>query len=134
MAFDSLQVPATIINNDKLISMAGNLMAKQKAEKDAYSKSLIDQMAKIDSAGIRNKDVSAFNKMYNDYVSYGSANVNNLDNPEVQVKLKQMENQVRGFINVSKGAKETDVKKKEERERELLLMLIYLLSKKQHYS
>jgi len=110
MAFDSLQVPATIINNDKLISMAGNLMAKQKAEKDAYSKSLIDQMAKIDSAGIRNKDVSAFNKMYNDYVSYGSANVNNLDNPEVQVKLKQMENQVRGFINVSKGAKETDVK------------------------
>jgi len=110
MEFDSLQVPATIINNDKLISMAGNLMAKQKAEKDAYSKSLIDQMAKIDSAGIRNKDVSVFNKMYNDYVSYGSANVNNLDNPEVQVKLKQMENQVRGFINVSKGAKEVDVK------------------------
>ena len=110
MAFDSLQVPATIINNDKLISMAGNLMAKKKAEKDAYSKSLIDQMAKIDSAGIRNKDVSVFNKMYNDYVSYGSANVNNLDNPEVQVKLKQMENQVRGFINVSKGGKEMDVK------------------------
>ena len=110
MAFDSLQVPATIINNDKLISMAGNLMAKQKAEKDAYSKSLIDQMAKIDSAGIRNKDVSIFNKMYNDYVSYGSANMNNLDNPEVQVKLKQMENQVRGFINVSKNGKEMDVK------------------------
>jgi lysozyme len=110
MAFDSLQVPATIINNDKLISMAGNLMAKQKAEKDAYSKSLIDKMATIDSAGIRNKDVSVFNKMYNDYVSYGSANVNNLDNPEVQVKLKQMENQVRGFINVSKGGKEMDVK------------------------
>lgn len=110
MAFDSLQVPATIINNDKLISMAGNLMAKKKAEKDAYSKSLIDQMAKIDSAGIRNKDVSIFNKMYNDYVSYGSANMNNLDNPEVQVKLKQMENQVRGFINVSKNGKEMDVK------------------------
>ena len=110
MAFDSLQAPATIINNDKLISMAGNLMAKQKADKDAYSKNLIDQMAKIDSAGIRNKDVSVFNKMYNDYVSYGSDNMNNLDNPEVQVKLKQMENQVRGFINVSKGGKEMDVK------------------------
>jgi hypothetical protein len=41
MAFDSLQAPATIINNDKLISMAGNLMAKKKAEKDAYSKIFI---------------------------------------------------------------------------------------------
>jgi hypothetical protein len=110
MALDSLQAPATIINNDKLISMAGSLMAKKKADKDAYSKSLIDQMAKIDSAGIRNRDVSTFNKMYNDYVSYGSSNMNNLDNPDVQVKLKQMENQVRGFINLSKGGKEMDVK------------------------
>ena len=110
MAFDSLQVPATIINNDKLISMAGNLMAKEKAEKDAYSKNLIDQMAKIDSAGIKREDIGDFNKKYNDYVSFGSANINNLDNPEVQVKLKQMENDVRGFINLSKLNKEEDVK------------------------
>jgi len=110
MAFDSLQAPATIINNDRLISMAGNLMAKQKAEKDTYSKSLIDQMAKIDSAGIKREDIGDFNKKYNDYVSFGSANINNLDNPEVQVKLKQMENDVRGFINLSKLNKEEDVK------------------------
>lgn len=110
MALDSLQAPATIINNDKLISMAGNLMAKKKADKDAYSKSLIDQMAKIDSAGIKREDIGDFNKKYNDYVSFGSANINNLDNPEVQVKLKQMENDVRGFINLSKLNKEEDVK------------------------
>jgi hypothetical protein len=110
MAFDSLQVPATIINNDKLVSMAGNLMAKEKADKDAYSKNLIDQMAKIDSAGIKREDIGDFNKKYNDYVSFGSANINNLDNPEVQVKLKQMENDVRGFINLSKLNKEEDVK------------------------
>jgi hypothetical protein len=110
MAFDSLQAPATIINNDKLISMAGNLMAKEKADKDAYSKNLIDQMAKIDSAGIKREDIGDFNKKYNDYVSFGSANINNLDSPEVQVKLKQMENDVRGFINLSKLNKEEDVK------------------------
>jgi hypothetical protein len=110
MALDSLQAPATIINNDRLISMAGNLMAKKKADKDAYSKSLIDQMAKIDSAGIKREDIGDFNKKYNDYVSFGSANINNLDNPEVQVKLKQMENDVRGFINLSKLNKEEDVK------------------------
>ena len=53
MAFDSLQAPATIINNDKLISMAGNLMAKKKAEEIATQKALTDEIAKLDASKIR---------------------------------------------------------------------------------
>lgn len=109
MALDTLQIPATVINNDKLVSMYGNLLAKKKSEEDAYQKGLIDQMAKIDAAGIRTRDVEDYNKMYNQYVSFGTDNIKSLSEPSVQVKLKQMENQLKGFINLSKAEKEKDI-------------------------
>jgi len=65
MTFDSLQAPATIINNDKLISMAGNLMAKEKFDQDKREAGFVNQMAKIDSSGLRQGDVNKFKTKYN---------------------------------------------------------------------
>jgi hypothetical protein len=110
MALDTLQIPATIINNDKLVSMYGNLLAKKKSEEDAYQKGLIDQMAKIDSTGIKREDLDDYKKLYEDYVSFGTNNLKNLSDPNVQVKLKQQENQLKGFITLSKANKEEDIK------------------------
>ena len=110
MALDTLQIPATVINNDKLVSMYGNLLAKKKAEQDAYQKNLVDQMAKIDSTGIKREDVDDYSKLYKEYVDFGSSNLKNLSDPSVQVRLKQMENQLRGFITLSKANKEEDLK------------------------
>jgi hypothetical protein len=103
-------MPATVINNDKLVSMYGNLLAKKKSEEDAYQKGLIDQMAKIDAAGIKAEDIDDYNKMYNDYVKFGTDNIKSLTDPAVQVQLKQKENQIKGFITLSKANKEEDVK------------------------
>lgn len=110
MAIDTLQIPTTVINNDKLVSMYGNLLAKKKAEEDSYQKNLIDQMAKIDATGIKREDVDDYSKLYKEYVDFGSSNLRNLSDPSVQVRLKQMENQLRGFITLSKANKEEDLK------------------------
>lgn len=110
MELDTLQIPATVINNDKLVSMYGSLLAKKKADEDAYQKDLIGQMSKIDAAGIKAEDIADYKKMYDEYVSYGTSNMKNLSDPEAQVKLKQMENQLKGFINLSKANKEEDIK------------------------
>jgi hypothetical protein len=84
--------------------------AKKQAEEKAYENDLINRMAKIDSAGIKKEDVADFKKMYDEYVNFGSSNLKRLNDPEVQVKLRQMENSVRGFVTQSKAEKETDLK------------------------
>ncbi len=110
MALDTLQLSPVVINNDKLVQMAGNLLAKKQAEEKAYENDLINRMAKIDSSGMKSIDVDDFKKMYDEYVNFGSTNLKNLNDPATQVKLRNMENNLRGFITQSKAAKEEDLK------------------------
>lgn len=110
MALDTLQLSPVVINNDKLVQMAGSLMAKKQAEEKAYENDLINRMAKIDSSGMRIRDIDKFKKMYDEYVNFGSANLKNLNDPTIQVKIKNMENNLRGFTSQSKAAKEEDLK------------------------
>ena len=105
MAFDSLQVPATIINNDKLISMAGNLMAKEKADKDKRDTAFINQMAKVDSSGLRQGDINKFKTKYNDLINYGSKA--DLESIEGQTEIARRLNELNAFVNISKNQKET---------------------------
>ena len=104
MAFDSLQVPATIINNDKLISMAGNLMAKEKFDQDKREAGFINQMAKIDSSNLRQGDVNIFKEKYNDLINYGSKA--DLQSIEGQTEVARKLNELNAFVNISKSAKE----------------------------
>ena len=104
MAFDSLQVPATIINNDKLVSMAGNLMAKEKADQDKREAGFINQMAKIDSSSLRQGDVNIFKEKYNDLINYGSKA--DLQSIEGQTEVARKLNELNAFVNISKAAKE----------------------------
>lgn len=104
MAFDSLQAPATIINNDKLISMAGNLMAKEKFDQDKREAGFINQMAKIDSSNLRQGDVNIFKEKYNDLINYGSKA--DLQSIEGQTEVARKLNELNAFVNISKAAKE----------------------------
>jgi len=104
MAFDLLQVPATIINNDKLVSMAGNLMAKEKADQDKREAGFINQMAKIDSSNLRQGDVNIFKEKYNDLINYGSKA--DLQSIEGQTEVARKLNELNAFVNISKAAKE----------------------------
>jgi hypothetical protein len=104
MAFDSLQVPATIINNDKLISMAGNLMAKEKFDQDKREAGFVNQMAKIDSSGLRQGDVNKFKTKYNELINYGSTA--DLESIEGQTEVAKRLNELNAFVNISKAAKE----------------------------
>lgn len=104
MAFDSLQAPATIINNDKLISMAGNLMAKEKFDQDKREAGFINQMAKIDSSNLRQGDVNIFKEKYNDLINYGSKA--DLQSIEGQTEVARKLNELNAFVNISKSAKE----------------------------
>jgi len=104
MAFDSLQAPATIINNDKLISMAGNLMAKEKFDQDKREAGFVNQMAKIDSSGLRQGDVNKFKTKYNELINYGSTA--DLESIEGQTEVAKRLNELNAFVNISKAAKE----------------------------
>jgi GH24 family phage-related lysozyme (muramidase) len=111
MAFDSLQVPATIINNDKLVSMAGNLMAKEKADEERKQKLLTDEVAKLDATKLRPADVKEWNEVYKGITDLGIQAMKNPDDIDLQVKFKAAMNGGRGFITDSLAAKEEYDKK-----------------------
>jgi hypothetical protein len=111
MEFDSLQVPATIINNDKLVSMAGNLMAKQKADEERKQKLLTDEVAKLDATKLRPADVKEWNSVYKNITDLGIQAMKNPDDIDLQVKFKAAMNGGRGFITDSLAAKEEYDKK-----------------------
>jgi hypothetical protein len=111
MEFDSLQVPATIINNDKLVSMAGNLMAKQKADEERKQKLLTDEVAKLDATKLRPADVKEWNEVYKGITDLGIQAMKNPDDIDLQVKFKAAMNGGRGFITDSLAAKEEYDKK-----------------------
>jgi hypothetical protein len=111
MALDSLQAPATIINNDKLVSMAGNLMAKQKADEERKQKLLTDEVAKLDATKLRPADVKEWNSVYKNITDLGIQAMKNPDDIDLQVKFKAAMNGGRGFITDSLAAKEEYDKK-----------------------
>jgi hypothetical protein len=111
MALDSLQAPATIINNDKLVSMAGNLMAKQKADDERKQKLLTDEVAKLDATKLRPADVKEWNSVYKNITDLGIQAMKNPDDIDLQVKFKAAMNGGRGFITDSLAAKEEYDKK-----------------------
>lgn len=110
MAVDTLQSSPLVLNSDRLVSMAGTLLAKKNQENKLAQKGLTDFLAKIDSAKIITPDIEGFKKKYDDYVSYGMSNLNNMDNIDVQVKLNQMGNDLRGFVSRSVNSKDEDIK------------------------
>lgn len=106
MALDTLQLSPTVINTDKLVQAAGNLMAKEKAEAVAREKAMADQLAKIDSSKLRSSDIKEFNQLYNDFIAYGAENKNKMNNVEVQAELARKINGLRGFVDLSARTKE----------------------------
>ncbi len=106
MALDTLQLSPTVINTDKLVQAAGNLMAKEKAESTARQKSMADQLAKIDSAKLRKADIGDFRKLYDEVLTYGAQNSNRMNDIEVQTELNRKLNTLRGFAEFSARNKE----------------------------
>lgn len=106
MALDTLQLSPTVINTDKLVQAAGNLMAKEKAESTARQKSMADQLAKIDSAKLRKADIGDFRKLYDEVLTYGAQNSNRMNDIEVQSELNRKLNALRGFAEFSARNKE----------------------------
>lgn len=106
MALDTLQLSPTVINTDKLVQAAGNLMAKEKAEAVAREKSMADQLSKIDSSKLRRADVEEFRKMYDDFITYGAENKNRMSDIAVQTEMARKMNALRGFADLSARAKE----------------------------
>lgn len=106
MALDTLQLSPTIINTDKLVQAAGNLMAKEKAEETARQKAMSDQLSKIDSAKLRKADIGEFRKLYDDVLTYGAQNSNRMNDIEVQTELNRKMNTLRGFAEFSARNKE----------------------------
>jgi hypothetical protein len=106
MAFDSLQAPATIINNDKLISMAGNLMAKKKAEEIATQKALTDEMAKLDASKIRYPDVDTWNVKYENLLNAGTNASKNPTDVKSQIQYKTALNEAKSWLVGNNQVKE----------------------------
>ena len=98
MAFDSLQAPTTIINNDKLISMAGNLMAKKKAEEIATQKALTDEIAKLDASKIRYPDVKTWDDKYEKLLEAGTLASKNPTDVKAQIQYKTALNEAKSWL------------------------------------
>jgi hypothetical protein len=98
MAFDELQLPAVVINNNKLISMAGNLMAKKKAEEAATQKALTDEMAKLDASKIRYPDVKTWNVKYENLLSAGTNASKNPTDVKSQIQYKTALNEAKSWL------------------------------------
>jgi hypothetical protein len=98
MAFDELQLPAVVINNNKLISMAGNLMAKKKAEEAATQKALTDEMAKLDASKIRYPDVKTWNVKYENLLSAGTNASKNPTDIKSQIQYKTALNEAKSWL------------------------------------
>jgi hypothetical protein len=98
MAFDELQLPAVVINNNKLISMAGNLMAKKKAEEVATQKALTDEIAKLDASKIRYPDVNTWNAKYENLLSAGTLASKNPTDVKSQIQYKTALNEAKSWL------------------------------------
>lgn len=98
MAFDELQLPAVVINNDRLISMAGNLMAKKKAEEAATQKALTDEIAKLDASKIRYPDVKNWNAKYEKLLETGTLASKNPTDVKAQIEYKTALNGAKSWL------------------------------------
>lgn len=108
MALDIFQLSPTVVNTDKLTQAVANLMAKEKAESVAKQKAMTEQLAKIDSSKLRSGDVSEFNQLYNDFLTYGAQNANKTNDIAVQTEMTRRLNSLRGFVDSSARQKETE--------------------------
>lgn len=98
MAFDELQLPAVVINNDRLISMAGNLMAKKKAEEVATQKALTDEIAKLDASKIRYPDVKTWDAQYEKLLEAGTLASKNPTDVKAQIQYKTALNEAKSWL------------------------------------
>jgi hypothetical protein len=106
MAFDELQLPAVVINNDRLISMAGNLMAKKKAEEVATQKALTDEIAKLDASKIRYPDVDTWNVKYENLLNAGTNASKNPTDVKSQIQYKTALNEAKSWLVGNNQVKE----------------------------
>jgi hypothetical protein len=78
--------------------MAGNLMAKKKAEEAATQKALTDEMAKLDASKIRYPDVKTWNVKYENLLSAGTNASKNPTDVKSQIQYKTALNEAKSWL------------------------------------
>jgi len=97
---------ATIWNSQPAIQAFGNIVAQQRAQRDAENKDLVDQMSKIRTDGLREGDRNGFNTRYNDWRDTTIQANNTPGNSDARIKLlgdaKRKLDDLHTFIGQSK--------------------------------